>query len=95
MRALIEERKLPEIEKNVPAMHRAVLFWVWKMSELTGWEYTDKVANAISTLIQEIEMELREEVSAVVDACVGYQEKDGQRKMVAGSILPLRQYTSP
>ena len=46
--------QIEDLQKHVPAMHRAVLFWVWQMAEHAGLQYTDKVANAHSALVQQV-----------------------------------------
>ena len=52
------DTQIDHLEKNIPAMHRACLFWIWQMSENAGLQYTDKVANAHSILVQKVEQEL-------------------------------------
>jgi hypothetical protein len=52
------DTQIDHLEKNIPAMHRACLFWIWQMSENAGLQYTDKVANAHSIFVQKVEQEL-------------------------------------
>ena len=62
--------QIEDLQKNVPAMHRAVLFWVWQMCEHAGLQYTDKIANAHSALVQQVSQLVTKRGSFVTRATV-------------------------